>query len=71
MEYRRRLSDKIIEAHGQACKEDKLEAAEYLLKALEIDLTAFGHGLRDKRKNTDMLEAAYACHEAAKDAAKR
>ena len=70
MEPRRRLSDKIIEAHGQACTEDKIEVAALLLQALEVDLTAFGHGLRDKRQNTEMLEAAYACHEAVKDAKK-
>jgi len=70
MEQKRRLSDKIIEAHGQACAEDKLEVAEHLIKALEVDLTAFGHGLRDKRQNTEMLEAAYARHAAVKDAKK-
>ncbi len=69
MEQRRRLSDKIIEAHGQACEENKLEVADCLLQALEVDLTAFGHGLRDKRQNTEMLEAAYDRHEAAKEAA--
>ena len=70
MESRRRLSDKIIEAHAQACAEGKLEVAEGLLQALEVDLTAFGHGSRAKRQNTARLEAAYECHEAAKDAAK-
>ena len=55
MEPRRRLSDKIIEAHGQACTEGKLEV---------------GGGVSDKRQNTEMLEAAYGCHQAAKNAAK-
>ncbi len=70
MEPRRRLSDKIIEAHGQACTEGKLEVAQFLLQALEVDLTAFGGGVSDKRRNTEMLEAAYECHQAAKNAAK-
>ncbi|MFB3055256.1 MAG: hypothetical protein ACE1ZY_08015 [Alphaproteobacteria bacterium] len=70
MEPRRRLSDKIIEAHGQACAEGKLEVAEILIQALEVDLTAIGGGVGDKRQNTEMLEAAYECHKVAKDAAK-
>lgn len=70
MEPRRRLSDKIIEAHGQACAEGKLEVAEILIQALEVDLTAIGGGVGDKRQNTEMLEAAYEIHKVAKDAAK-
>ncbi len=70
MEPRRRLSDKIIEAHVQACAEAKLEVAEILIQALEVDLTAIGGGVGDKRQNTAMLEAAYECHKVAKDAAK-
>ena len=69
MEQRRRLSDKIIEAHNQACSEDKLEVADFLLQALEVDLTGFGQGLPDQRENTEMLEAAYERHQAAKEAA--
>ncbi|MEE8563676.1 MAG: hypothetical protein V3S92_08635 [Alphaproteobacteria bacterium] len=71
MEPRRRLSDKIIEAHGQACAGGKLEVAEILIQALEVDLTAIGGGVGDKRQNTEMLEAAYESHKVAKDAAKR
>ena len=70
MEPRRRLSDKIIAAHGQACMEGKPEVAQCLLQAFEIGLTASGGGVRDKRRITEMLEAAFECHGAAKDAAK-
>ncbi|MFT5538763.1 MAG: hypothetical protein ACI82H_000276 [Alphaproteobacteria bacterium] len=69
MDQRRRFSDKIIEAHGQACDEGKIEVAEALLRALEVDMSAIGGKLgADKRESTGPLEAAYLRHEQAKGA---
>ncbi|HEY4135036.1 MAG TPA: hypothetical protein VGO34_07455 [Alphaproteobacteria bacterium] len=67
----RRLSDKIIQAHTQACDERKMDVAEALLRALEIDQSAFGGFNRDdKRQSNPLLVAAYARHEQAKAAVK-
>jgi hypothetical protein len=71
MEYTRRLSDKIILAHGQACDEHRLDVAEILLRALEVEQSAFGGpSSRDKRESNPLLVAAYARHEQAKAASK-
>ncbi len=71
MDQRRRLSDKIIEAHAQACDEGKLDVADTLLRALEVDASAVGgRPGADNRKSTEMLEAAYQRHDRAKHAAK-
>ena len=59
----RRLSDKIILAHKQACDEGKQEVATLLLQALEFDLSQFGGKLSENRQATEMLEAAFALHE--------
>lgn len=66
---RRRLSDKVIEAHSQACTEGKLEVADALLHALEIDLSAIGGAKMEKRGSTELLEAAYERHAKAKQEA--
>lgn len=67
MEYTRRLSDKILAAHTQACEEGRLDVAEALLRALEIEQSAFGgYQSSDKRKSTALLDAAYQRHEQAK-----
>ncbi|MBT3792883.1 MAG: hypothetical protein HN658_00020 [Rhodospirillales bacterium] len=70
---RRRISDKIIEAHAQACTEGKLAVADALLHALEVDLSAIGAGPAalggakvEKRSSTTLLEAAYERHALAK-----
>lgn len=71
MDKRRRLSDKIIEAHAQACDEGKLDVADALLRALEVDASAVGgRPGADKRKSTEVLEAAYQRHDQARKAAK-
>ena len=63
MENYRRLSDKIILAHEQACQEGKPEVASFLLQDLEFDLSAIG-GINDEhREETEMLEAAFERHE--------
>lgn len=67
MDYTRRLSDKIIMAHGQACDEGRLDVADVLLRALEIEQSAFGGPKsQDQRQSNPLLIAAYARHEQAK-----
>ena len=68
MENLRRLSDKIIAAHLQACDEGKLDAAELLLQALQVDLTGRGGANTENREATEMIAAAFERHSAAKSA---
>lgn len=70
MEPLRRLSDRIIEAHSQACFEGKVAVAEALLAALETDLSAIGGGATERRRDTAMIEDVYHRHRAALAAAK-
>jgi hypothetical protein len=63
MEQLRRLSDKIISAHEQACEDGNLEIADILLRALEVDLSAIGGDQEEKRNSTELLEEAFARHE--------
>mgnify|MGYP003996156301 CR=1 FL=1 len=63
MEQSRRLSDKIILAHQQACDENNAEVASLLLQALEVDLTAVGGINNEHRESTEKLEAAFTLHE--------
>ena len=66
MVQRRRLSDKILAAHEQACNDGNLEIAEILLRALKVDLSSSGGGRPDNRESMEMLEAAFDRHEALK-----
>ncbi len=59
----RRLSDKIMTAHAQACDEGKMDLAEALLKALEVDLSVIGGNQTENREATEKLEAAFELHE--------
>ena len=59
MAEQRRLSDKIIVAHAQACDDGNLEIAELLLRALEVQLTAIGGTLIEHRKAMPELNGAY------------
>jgi len=69
MDQRRGLSDKIIEAHGQACDEGKFEVPEVLLRALEVDVPPIsGITVANKREFIVPLEVPYLCHEQAKGA---
>lgn len=57
----RRLSDKIVSAHEQACKQGKAEVARHLLHALEAELSAFGgEDAAEQRAFDDAVAAAYA-----------
>ncbi|OHC75800.1 MAG: hypothetical protein A3G18_12630 [Rhodospirillales bacterium RIFCSPLOWO2_12_FULL_58_28] len=67
MDAKRRLSDKIISAHEQACREDKMNVADLLLQALELDLSAIGGNKNDLRQSTATLEAAFETHGKSKE----
>lgn len=66
MEPRRRLSDKIIEAHSQACFEGKMDVAEALLAAMEADLSSIGGTAAERRRDTTIIEDVYERHRVAK-----
>ena len=66
MEKMRRLSDKIIASHLQACEEGKLDVAELLLQALQLDLTGRGTISVENREATEMVVAAFERHRDAK-----
>ena len=59
MAQERRLSDKILKAHKQACEEKNLEVATTLLRALELDLSSIGGDKEERRRSTEVLEKAY------------
>jgi hypothetical protein len=58
----RRLSDKIVAAHAQACDQEKAEIADMLMRTLEIDLSAIGGSQMDRRDATEVLEGAFERH---------
>jgi hypothetical protein len=60
--FMRRLSDKIIAAHRQACDEDKMDVADMLLQALEVDLSSIGGAKSESRESIEMLEEAFIRH---------
>lgn len=63
----RRLSDKIIWAHEQACREGRLDVAEILLQAMELDVSVIGgKGSDEQRESTEALERAFQAHEDAR-----
>lgn len=64
----RRLSDKIVLAHEQACEQNKPEVARALLQALELELSAFGGGATEHRDVDEAVAAAYARQQAAERA---
>ena len=67
MEVERRLSDKIVNAHKLACEEGKLEVAEILLQAFEVDLSAIGGDQMESRDDTEEINAVYQRHDELKD----
>ena len=60
--HRRRLSDKILISHKQACDTGNLAVAEVLLRALEQDLTQIGGRRQERRSTTGTFEQAYDRH---------
>ena len=66
MEDNRRLSDLIVGAHKRACEDGKLEVADVLLRALEVDLSAIGGDQTEQRQSTKMMEEAFERHDKAK-----
>lgn len=63
MTNQRRLSDKIIDAHAQACEDGNVEIAELLLRALEVQITAFGGTMVEHRESMPELNDAFERHE--------
>ncbi len=60
----RRLSDKIIAAHLQACEEKNEEISELLLRALEVHITALGgKDMVEQRISMPELDEAFERHE--------
>jgi len=60
MDKMRRLSDKILAAHEQACNEAKPDVAKLLLEALEMDLSAMGGGgSTENRAYMEEIEKAF------------
>lgn len=60
MDEPRRLSDKIVAAHAQACEQGKADVARHLLAALESELSAFGGpGAEEQRSVDETIAAAY------------
>jgi len=62
MENMRRLSDKILLAHEQACDENRSEVAKLLLEALELDLSTMGGDKSENREDMSKLENAFERH---------
>lgn len=57
----RRLSDKIVAAHEQACAQGKAEVARQLLYALELELSAHGGANVSEHRSVDKtITAAFA-----------
>lgn len=63
MILQRRLSDKIIAAHKQACDGNNHEVAGILLHALEVDLSAIGGDKKEYRESMEHLEQAFRRHQ--------
>ncbi|NKB21837.1 MAG: hypothetical protein GKS01_15195 [Alphaproteobacteria bacterium] len=60
-EFKRRLSDHIVDAFDIACNQGNVEAASGLYQTLEIVLTnQGGAGSVEKRHNIDFIHAAAA-----------
>ncbi|MDH5748885.1 MAG: hypothetical protein OEY85_06205 [Rhodospirillales bacterium] len=64
--HMRRLSDKIIAAHNQACDEGKMDVADMLLQALEMDVSRIGGDKKEGRESVERLEEAFNRHHEAK-----
>lgn len=60
----RRLSDKILLAHEQACKELKKDVARMLLQALMAELESLPRSIAQKRSDTRLVEDAFSRQEA-------
>ncbi|SDG45836.1 hypothetical protein [Roseospirillum parvum] len=60
----RRLSDKILLAHAQACRERKKDVARVLHMALIEELESLPRSIAQKRQDTRLVEEAFARQEA-------
>ena len=59
---KRRLADKIIDAHEMACNKGSPEVAEHLMRALEADLSDFGGERRERRNVPENVGDAFERH---------
>jgi len=59
---KRRLTDNIVTAHRKACEAGNRELAHQLREALVIEVTGFGHGKKDRRRNADDVVGALDRH---------
>ncbi len=62
MEMMRRLSDKLVLAHAQACAQGKREIAELLIKAIELEVTQYGGGRTDRRADSGLFDRVLENH---------
>ncbi len=58
----RRLSDKLLAAHQQACEEKNGPIANKLLEALHIDLSRIGGEKLEYREDLDAFQEAFDNH---------
>ena len=63
---RRRLSDKIFDAHAKSLEEGRMDVADLLLQALEMELSAIGGQKSESRETMEELEEAFVRHEEAR-----
>lgn len=59
---KRRISDNIVAAHRRACENGQQELAHWLREALVVEVTGFGHGRKDRRRNADDVVGALDRH---------
>jgi len=57
-EQPRRLGDKIVRAHEQACEQGKADVARALLRALELELSGFGNAPEQREADAE-IQAAF------------
>ena len=55
-------ASKVIRRLDKACEENKLDVANMLLQALEMDISAIGGNKEDHRIATEMMEKAFERH---------
>ncbi|MBT6094681.1 MAG: hypothetical protein HOH04_07340 [Rhodospirillaceae bacterium] len=62
----RRLSDKIVAAHKQACEENCMDVANLLMQALELHVSTIGGESAENRTSMPEIEEAFELHESSK-----
>ena len=62
MTIHRRLSDKLVDAHVMACEEKRQDIAEFLLRALELELEILGGYEGEEHRSNELKEKASVRH---------